>query len=243
MRKVEVLCAAQSAWLPILNDFFQDWPCHINFRHSANEIRPDADLILLETVLVTLPLGQKIKAQKQLDPQLRVIALGGKSEEKSGFWDADVSLSSDVIAFTKTVVSVLPTPSSIKLLIADDDRDILAMTGDFFEGRHAPSFEVSRAANGSEAWEMIQAKKPDVVILDIKMPVMDGREVYIRLKKQYPGIPVIIFYDAISSGDLNAVKKTGNPVVVEKGYRESSMPHLMALAKKLMYFSSAEGNL
>ena len=45
------------------------------------------------------------------------------------------------------------------------------------------------------------------------------------------------FFDAISAGDLDLVKKSGKPVIVEKGYRESSLPYLMALVKKLVYFA------
>lgn len=76
------------------------------------------------------------------------------------------------------------------------------------------------------------------MILDIKMPLMSGSELYCKLQKRKQKIPTIIFFDAISASDLDMIKKAGRPVIVEKGYRESSLAYLMATIKKLVYFAS-----
>lgn len=67
-----------------------------------------------------------------------------------------------------------------RILIVDDDadiRDILKLT------LSGEDYEVIEAADGAEGLKMAQGKSPDLVILDYKMPYLDGREVCRRLKK------------------------------------------------------------
>jgi DNA-binding NarL/FixJ family response regulator len=79
----------------------------------------------------------------------------------------------------------------IRVLVVDDHtivRDgicaLLALAGDI---------EVAgEAANGSEALQMVKELEPDVVLLDLAMPIMDGLEATRRICKEYPGIRVLI---------------------------------------------------
>ena len=80
----------------------------------------------------------------------------------------------------------------IKILIADDEASIL----EIMEKKIArEGFEVVTAADGVIAWEKIQLTAPDVVVLDLTMPNMDGLEVLKNLGENPPRgkwIPVII---------------------------------------------------
>ena len=82
--------------------------------------------------------------------------------------------------------------NSIKVLIADDERDIL----DIMAKKIAQEgFLVVTAHDGQEAWEKIVSELPDVVVLDLSMPRMDGLGVLKNLRKTPPcakWIPVII---------------------------------------------------
>ena len=61
----------------------------------------------------------------------------------------------------------------IKLMIVDDDEEFLSALGAYFAGKS--DYEVTATAtNGEEALEKIRTADPDVVLLDIVMPKLDG---------------------------------------------------------------------
>jgi len=77
------------------------------------------------------------------------------------------------------------------VLIVDDDEFLLEMYALKFK---ESGFEVDIASNGKKALEKIQEFKPDVVLLDVVMPTMDGFEVLqeIRNKKLAPGARILM---------------------------------------------------
>jgi len=60
-----------------------------------------------------------------------------------------------------------------RVLVVDDNRGILSLLREILEGH---GHKVSLAANGAEALEVARQKLPDLLITDLKMPVMDGPE-------------------------------------------------------------------
>jgi serine phosphatase RsbU (regulator of sigma subunit) len=78
-----------------------------------------------------------------------------------------------------------------RILIVDDE----AFNVDYLEQElEEKDYETISASNGKEALEMMRAKSPDLVLLDIMMPVMDGFEVLTRVKAEaeISDIPVIV---------------------------------------------------
>jgi two-component system, OmpR family, alkaline phosphatase synthesis response regulator PhoP len=76
------------------------------------------------------------------------------------------------------------TPEKAKILIVDDEEDILDMLAYNFEQE---GYEVLRATNGEEAIEVATEHHPDLIILDIMMPKMDGVSACITLRAT-PGL-------------------------------------------------------
>lgn len=78
-----------------------------------------------------------------------------------------------------------------KILIIDDDDDFHILYGLFLKGE---SYGISHAYNGLEGLDRVEKEKPDVIILDMIMPVMDGEQFLLNLaeEKHTTGIPVII---------------------------------------------------
>jgi CheY-like chemotaxis protein len=77
-----------------------------------------------------------------------------------------------------------------KILIAEDERDIRDLVT--FTLQFA-GYEVVSAANGSEAVEMARAELPDLIMMDVRMPVMTGYEACRLLKEdgQTQDIPIV----------------------------------------------------
>ena len=74
-----------------------------------------------------------------------------------------------------------------KILVAEDnDSNYILMTY-VLKGK----YNMERARNGKEAVEMADRSDYDLVLMDIKMPVMDGLEATAIIKKRHPNLPVV----------------------------------------------------
>jgi PAS domain S-box-containing protein len=74
-----------------------------------------------------------------------------------------------------------PSPRSIQILVVDDQRDMACSLARLLEGW---GHEVDVAADGPSALELALARRPEVVLMDIGLPGMDGLEVARRLREQ-----------------------------------------------------------
>jgi CheY-like chemotaxis protein len=80
--------------------------------------------------------------------------------------------------------------------VAEDDPTVLGFYRDVLEKE---GYRVVAATNGQEALDKIKEEKPDLAILDLKMPVMDGLEVLQTLYKQGNPTPIVV---STAYGDL-----------------------------------------
>ena len=105
------------------------------------------------------------------------------------------------------------------ILIADDEPSILQSLGGLLSDE---GFEVLTADNGYEALKIIDAEAPDLVILDIWMPGIDGIETLKQIKKAHPVLPVIIITGhgnvetAVKATKLGAFDLIEKPLNIDK---------------------------
>ncbi|MDZ7597991.1 MAG: sigma-54 dependent transcriptional regulator [Desulfobacterales bacterium] len=105
------------------------------------------------------------------------------------------------------------------LLIVDDEPSILQTLGGLLTDE---GFEVITAANGYEALKKIENESPDLVLLDIWMPGIDGIETLKEIKKAAPYIPVIIITGhgtietAVRATKLGAFDLIEKPLSIDK---------------------------
>jgi len=76
-----------------------------------------------------------------------------------------------------------------RLLLVDDDPGVLELLNEYFV---AQGYKVEAASNGEAALSAVRATRPDLVLLDIRMPGLDGVEVLRRLRRQDPTLPVVM---------------------------------------------------
>ena len=85
-----------------------------------------------------------------------------------------------------------------KILIVDDTRNVQVMLTDFLSSQ---DFEVCTASDGREALEVVQAAHPDMILLDIMMPAMDGYQFISQLRRS-SDIPVIMITAKQQEADI-----------------------------------------
>ena len=128
-----------------------------------------------------------------------------------------------------------------KILVVDDTRNVQVMISDFLSGQ---DFEVLTASDGREALDAVHHAAPDLILLDIMMPTMDGYQFISQLRRE-SSIPVIMITarqqeaDIIRGFDLGADDYITKPfrlrellvrmraVLRRSGTREESTPVLM----------------
>ena len=240
-----VLLAAEpsSEWPRLLQDCFEEMPARImtadNPLDAAHQLDSGCDLVLIEPKLASKAFVQKLHSLRELQPALRVYALGQPASTDTAFCDHFFSRGISLEDLEREMVRTLPLPDPIDLLVADDEVEIGAMIQDFLSYRTAPAFKVTYVQNGEEALKFLKHQRPHIVVLDVKMPVKDGIEVYREIQARKLDLPVIVFFDAVSGQEIEALHEIGRPSIVEKASRQSALPELLTLLKKMVYFWGA----
>ena len=72
------------------------------------------------------------------------------------------------------------------LIVEDNDSNFILMT--YILKKH---YQYERAKNGQEAVDMVEKNNYDIVLMDIKMPVMDGLEATKKIKAIHPELPIV----------------------------------------------------
>ncbi|HXM21928.1 MAG TPA: chemotaxis response regulator protein-glutamate methylesterase [Terriglobales bacterium] len=130
----------------------------------------------------------------------------------------------------------------IRILVVDDSVVIRRLLSDTLSGDRALEV-VGTASDGRIALAKIPLLKPDLITLDIEMPVMDGLETLAAVRKLYPKLPVIMFstltergaaatLDALSLGASDYATKpsnTGSPAGAIERIRIELIPKIKAL--------------
>jgi len=100
------------------------------------------------------------------------------------------------------------TNNKIKVLIADDEEILRRMYLTKFKNE---GFEAYGACNGEEVVEMAKKIKPDIILLDIIMPLADGFSALKKIKEDnsLKNIPVILLTNLAQDGDIQTGLKMG----------------------------------
>jgi len=102
-----------------------------------------------------------------------------------------------------------------KILIVEDNEQNLYLETFLLEKQ---GYDVVQALNGQQGLEMAASEHPDLILLDIQLPVMDGYKVATRLKqaKETQSIPIVAVTSYAMAGEREAILAAGCQGYIEK---------------------------
>lgn len=107
----------------------------------------------------------------------------------------------------------------MKRILVAEDNDSNYILMNYILKRH---YEYFRARNGQEAIELAESEKPDLILMDIKMPILDGMEATRLIKAKTPDLPIVALTANAFDSDRHAALEAGcddflsKPVNAEK---------------------------
>jgi DNA-binding response OmpR family regulator len=102
-----------------------------------------------------------------------------------------------------------------KILIIDDEKDFVETIGDWLWAR---GFKVSRAFNGTDGLAKARSEIPDLILLDIAMPQMNGYDVCrnLKLDERFKNVPVVMLTAKFQPNDIKFGQDMGADLYLTK---------------------------
>jgi len=158
---------------------------------------------------LTSPFPENIPDLQQVTPTPELIKVGTflaiqHLEEVKSMTDAHFSASKKTI------------------LVVDDNADVVALVKNILEGK---GYGVQTAYDGLEVFSRLEEQKPDLIILDIMMPQMDGLDVLTRIKGtvETSSIPVILLTAMVQYEDMIESCKLGADSYIFKPFSNTHL--------------------
>jgi adenylate cyclase len=184
----------------------------------ARELRPS--VITLDVLMRDMD-GWTVLQAIRADPDLAdipVVMLSILDEKQRGFALGASAYLTKPVDRARLAAALGPFKSkgmSQRALVVDDDETAREMMRRLLVGE---GWVVSTARNGADAWEKLAAEKPQLILLDLLMPEMDGFEFLAKLRgnADFEGVPVIIITAAELSQEQRRHLQGGVERILEK---------------------------
>jgi len=141
---------------------------------SVSAKEGEVTLVINKHVLMLSSLEEELKRIVQGVPGVK----GVQTKVGSGYYQTDIYRKFDFD---------VPLPS--KVLVVDDEREFAQTLSERLQMR---SMGAAAVYDGAEALSMVDEEEPEVMVLDLKMPGVDGLEVLRRVKTEHPNVEVIV---------------------------------------------------
>ncbi len=111
--------------------------------------------------------------------------------------------------------------NSKTVLLVDDDMDVLESTQYLLMDE---GFDVITAKNGEEAINVFRSNKPDIIFMDIKMPIMNGYDAFYKIKKLDKNAKIVLTSSyAINNEQFQKAKESALSDLLNKPFDIDSM--------------------
>lgn len=111
--------------------------------------------------------------------------------------------------------SAVAIPAPISVLVTDDEPLFVEMIQALLAAEEGIAV-IATARDGQAAVRLAAELRPDVIVMDVSMPVMDGIEATRRIREHDPDASVLILTGGTATGDVDRSRKAGAAVYLTK---------------------------
>jgi DNA-binding NarL/FixJ family response regulator len=129
--------------------------------------------------------------------------------------------------------------AGLRILIVDDEKAVRSALGRLLSTREEWTV-VGEAVDGAEAIGMATRLKPDVVIMDVTMPEMNGLLATPKIKKAIPGVEILIFTQHESALIIQEARNAGASGYLLKSQANSLVSAVEAVGQHKPFFNSKD---
>jgi DNA-binding response regulator len=131
---------------------------------------------------------------------------------------------------SKTNINTKNMDTTIRILYAEDDADGAKLTKMILEKEN---FEVEIAPNGAKAWDAYKKQKPDILLVDLDMPKIDGLELTRMIRENDRQTHIIVYTSHGEPAKEIAVLDAGADEFIPKGSPEILIAHMKRLRDRI----------
>jgi CheY-like chemotaxis protein len=185
----------------------QDFALAARVNVALAEQGHDVDVSAIDGHL-TLTINKYVLRLKRLEKEL--VSLAGSMEGVNG---AETRLGHNFMKDQPKIYPRLDVDMPSRVLLVDDEKEFVQTLSERLQTRN---LDTAVAYDGEEALAMLQSDPPSVMVLDLRMPGLDGLEVLRRVKKLHPEVQVIILSGHGSESERNLAMELGAFAYLQK---------------------------
>ena len=165
------------------------------------------DVMVLDLRMPGIDGIEVLRRVKKTNPDIQVVVLTGHGTDK----DEEQAKKLGAFAYMKKPIEIdhligALKQEKLKVLLVDDEKEFVESLSERLELRN---LEADIAYDGEQALKAIKKGKHDVMVLDLRMPGIDGIEVLRRVKKSNPDMQVVVLTGHGTDKDEEQAKKLG----------------------------------
>jgi CheY-like chemotaxis protein len=123
-----------------------------------------------------------------------------------------------------------PSPDAVRVLIVDDHADVRFLVRTILRDAGPPLELAGEAASADEAMDALEVADPDVVVLDARMPVIDGFEAATMILRRRPGCPILLCSAIVDDEVRERAEAAGIAACLSKDHFEAIPRVVLELA-------------
>src|SRR5436305_480239 len=128
-----------------------------------------------------------------------------------------------------------------KVLFLDDDREFLEVLHSLMATYSGADWEICSAIDTGQALALIQEQQPDLVVVDVHMPVVDGLQFLSLIQRKYPNIQKVVLTGDASEHYRAACLSSGAELFLEKPATTEGWRSVYTTLNELLRFQPEEG--